>query len=177
MRFELSTDSRVFVDLRAAGLLKAVGHDATLSARPEAATIDPDDGRVVVKFPVRAIEPPPNMPEPDQQKMMDNLRGVDVLDAKRFPVVELRAHYEGTVDGGELRGELLVRGQPRLIAMTVSTTRQWDILVATGVWEGTLGELGIKPFKALWGALRLEDWIRLRLEARFRCEAIDGGTA
>jgi hypothetical protein len=33
MRFELSTDSHVLVDLRAAGLFKALGHDVTLSAR------------------------------------------------------------------------------------------------------------------------------------------------
>jgi hypothetical protein len=175
VRFELSRDSRVFVDLRAAGLLKAIGHDVTLSARADAAWIDLDDGLVVVKFPVRAIEPPRDMPEPDQHKMMNNLRGADVLDADRFPVVELRARYEGTIEGGRLWGKLLVRGQPHLIAMTMSTTRQWGVLVATGVWKGTLGELGIKPFKALWGALRLDDWIRLRLEARFRSEAIDGG--
>jgi len=168
MRFELSTDSRVFVDLRVAGLLKALGDDVTLSAHVEAASIDLDDGRIVVKFPVAEIEPPHDMPEPDRRKMMDHLRGVDVLDAGRFPVVELRARYQGTVEGGELRGELLLRGQSHPVAMTVSTTRQWDTIVATGVWEGTLGDLGIKPVKALLGTLKLRDWIRLRLEARLR---------
>ena len=38
-------------------------------------------------------------------------------------------------------------------------------ILARGAWEGRLTDLGIKPFKALLGALKLEDWIRLRLEA------------
>jgi hypothetical protein len=91
-----------------------------------------------------------------------------MLDAARFLLVELRGRYEGTVEGGDLRGELLVRGQPRRLAMAIATTKQWDVIVATGTWEGKLTDLGIKPFKALLGALKLEDWIRLRLEARLR---------
>jgi hypothetical protein len=39
-------------------------------------------------------------------------------------------------------------------------------LVARGTWEGRLTDLGIKPFRALMGALKLEDWVRLRLEAK-----------
>jgi polyisoprenoid-binding protein YceI len=166
MRFELSPDSRVFIDLRAAGLLRAVGHDPTLAARPEPASIDLDDGQLVLRFAVADIEAPGEMTEPDRRKLLANLRGAEVLDADRFPAIELRARYEGTVDGGELRGDLVVRGQPRRVAMSLRTTRQWDVLVASGSWEGSLGDLGIKPFKALLGALRLKDWIRLRVEAR-----------
>lgn len=168
MRFELSPDSRVFVELRATGLLRAVGHDPTLSARPEAAVVDLDDGQVVVRFPVADIEPQGDMSESDRQKMLDNMRSAEVLDASRFPVIELRGRYEGTTDGGELRGELVVRGQPRRVAVSVRTTKQWDVVVAAGTWEGKLTDLGIKPFKALLGALKLEDWIRLRMEARFK---------
>ena len=40
-------------------------------------------------------------------------------------------------------------------------------LVATGTWEGRLTELGIKPFKALLGAIKLDDWVSLRVDARF----------
>jgi hypothetical protein len=45
--------------------------------------------------------------------------------------------------------------------------RRAELLLATGAWEGRLTDLGVPPFKALLGAIRLEDWIRLRLEARF----------
>jgi hypothetical protein len=168
MRLELSPDSRVFIDLRARGLLRAVGHDPTLSARPEPASVDLDEGQVVVRFPVADIEPQGDLPESDRHKMMDNMRSAEVLDARRFPVIELRARYEGTAEGGELRGDLVVRGQPHPLAVTIRATEQWDVLVAAGTWEGKLTDLGVKPFKALLGALKLENWIRLRIEARFR---------
>jgi hypothetical protein len=171
MRLELSPDSRVFIDLRATGLLKAVGHDPTLSARPEPSSIDLADGTLVVRFPVNGIEPPAELEESDRRKMIANARGADVLDAARFPFVELRGRYQGTVDGGELRGDLMVRGQARPLVMTLRATRQWETLVATGTWEGTLTELGIKPFRALLGALKLSDWIRLRVEARLSAPA------
>jgi hypothetical protein len=168
MRFELSPDSRVFIDLRATGLLRAVGHDPTLSARPEAAAVDLDDGQVTLRFRVADIEPQGDMTESDRRKMIDNMRSVEVLDAGRFPVVEVRARYEGTAEGGELRGELVVRGQPHRVTVAMKSTKQWDVVVAAGTWEGKLTDLGIKPFKALLGALKLENWIRLRIEARLR---------
>jgi hypothetical protein len=171
MRFELSPDSRVYIDLRATGLLRAVGHDPTLSARPEAAIIDLADGQVLLRFAVAGIEPLGDLGEPDRRKLLSNLRGADVLYASRFPTLELRARYEGTVDGGELRGHLVVRGQPRSVSMSLRISRQWDVLVAAGAWEGTLSELGVKPFKALFGALQLKDWLRLRVEARLRTPA------
>ena len=168
MRFELTPDSRVYVDLRASGLLRAVGHHPTLAARPEPTSIDLDDGEVIVRFPVANIEPPADLSESDRHKMMDNMRGADVLDAGRFPLIELRGRYEGTAVGGELRGELVVRDQPYRIAMTVRATDEWDVVVATGTWEGKLTDLGVKPFTALFGALKLSDWIRLRIEGRLR---------
>jgi polyisoprenoid-binding protein YceI len=171
MRFELSPDSRVYIDLRATGLLRAVGHDPTLAARPEAASVDLGDGQVAVRFEVAKIEPQGDVSDSDRHKMMENMRSDEVLDARRFPFIELRGRYEGTADGGQLRGELNVRGQPHRIALPVRAKKQWDVIVATGTWEGRLTELGIKPFKALLGALKLENWIRLRMEARFRSEA------
>jgi len=168
MRFELSQDSRVFIDLRATGLLRAVGHDPTLSARPEPASVDLDDGQVTLRFPVADIEPQGDMSGSDRHKMLENMRSAEVLDAARFPVIEVRARYEGTAEGGELRGELVVRGQPRRVAVTLKATKQWDVVVAAGTWEGKLTDLGIKPFRALLGALKLENWIRLRIEARLK---------
>jgi hypothetical protein len=164
MRFELSPDSRVYVDLRATGLLRAVGHDPTFAAKPGPAAIELDDGQVLVRFEVADIEPQGDMSASDRQKMMENLRSAEVLDARRFPVIELRGRYEGTTEGGEL----VVKGQPHRVTMAVRAAGQWDVIVATGRWEGKLTELGVKPFKALLGALKLEDWIGLRMEARFR---------
>jgi polyisoprenoid-binding protein YceI len=168
MRLELTTASRVYIDLRATGLLRAVGHDPTLVARAEAATIDLDDGRVSVRFPVRDFEAPGDMSAADRAKMLESVRGPEVLDEARFPAVTLEGRFAGTIDGGRLEGALHVRGAPRSLAMDVRAVREGDEHVVRGTWEGTLTALGVKPFKALLGALRLSDWIRLRVEARLR---------
>jgi hypothetical protein len=52
--------------------------------------------------------------------------------------------------------------------MKVRVARDGDRFIAAGRWEGKLSALGVKPFKALLGALKLEDWICLRLQARFK---------
>jgi hypothetical protein len=168
MRLDLTPESRVRVDLQATGLLKAVGHDPTLTVRPEPTGTLDLDAPFVVRFAVERIEAPPDLSASDRERMLENLRGRDVLDAGRFPFIELQGRYDGTMDRGKLSGELLVRGDPRPFAMDVRGTRDGDALVATGTWQGSLTELGIRPFRALMGALKLKDWIRLRLEARFK---------
>jgi polyisoprenoid-binding protein YceI len=171
MRLQLSSDSRVFIDLRATGLLRAVGHDPTLTARPDTVWFeveDPDavDLPVVVPFRTERIEAAEDLPPSDRAKMRDNLRSAEVLDVARFPTIELRARYRGSIERGRLEGELVVRGSPRRVAVDVVIARDGYARTARGTWAGRLTDLGIKPFKALMGALRLEDWIQLRVEAR-----------
>jgi hypothetical protein len=174
MRLELSPGSCVLIDLRASGLLRAVGHDPTLTAVPPSFALDvPDAGpgafqvAVDARFPAEAIEPSAGLTPSESAQMRDNLCGRDVLDAARWPTVDFRGRYAGTLTGGTLSGDLVVRGVPRPLSIEVTVSRDEEALVATGAWEGTLSQLGIKPFKALLGALKLKDWIRLRLDARF----------
>jgi len=163
--------SRVLIDLRATGLLRGLAHDPTLTACPERVTVDLEGGGegwiASAVFRVDAIEAPGGMSRADHDKMLENLRGPDVLHSERFPTIALEGRYRGTLEGGTLAGDLVVRGVARRISMPVRVTRDADDLVASGVWEGKLTELGVKPFKALLGALKLEDWARLRVEARF----------
>jgi hypothetical protein len=37
--------------------------------------------------------------------------------------------------------------------------------VASGAFESPLTALGIRPFRALLGAIKLSDWVRLRVRA------------
>ncbi len=171
MRLQLTSDSRIFVDLRATGLLRAVGHDPTLSARPEPVWFEaPDAGAidlpVEVRFRAALIEAPEGLSPSDCDRMHDNLRGADVLDVARFPTVDLRARYRGSLEAGRLEGDLVVRGSPRRVAVDIAIAHEGYARTARGSWTGRLTDLGIKPFKALMGALRLEDWIQIRVEAR-----------
>jgi polyisoprenoid-binding protein YceI len=174
MRLHLREASRVFIDLRATGLLRSVAHNPTLAARPERVAVEvttPAEAAVeaVVEatFDANAIEAPADMSASDREKMVDNLRGREVLDAARFPTLAFRGRYDGTLDAGTLSGELQVRGTTRRVSMGIHVSREAGVLVVTGGWEGRLTDLGIRPFKALLGAIKLEDWVALRLDARF----------
>jgi hypothetical protein len=173
MNLKLSAESLLLVDLRATGILRAVGHDPTMRARPEPATVivAGGDGPVTVPIHVRfraeAIEPPTDLAPSDRAKMLENLRSREVLDAGRHPTIDFRGRYEGTFERGDLAGDLRVRGANHAIAMSVRIEETEDGFVARGTWEGKLTTLGVKPVRALFGALKLEDWARMRLEARF----------
>jgi hypothetical protein len=175
MRFELSPESHVAIDLRATGILKAVAHNPTLTARPQPIRVQLAeplsstlDLPVDASFRVDAIDPPQNLPPQDRERMRDNLRGDEVLGAARYPAIELHARYRGSLERGTLTGVLVVRGAARPITMELQAAREGDVLRVTGAWEGKLTDLGVKPYKALLGAIKLADWVRLRLEARFR---------
>ena len=171
-RYALSPDSRVLVDLRATGLLRALGHNPTLVAHPEPAMLEVAEGdagttaTIALRFPVSRIDPPEDISPDDRYKMRTNMEGDEVLDAARFPAVEVSARWRGTMESGRLDVDATIRGAPHAFTMDVTLQRAGDDVVARGTWEGRLRDLGIKPFRALMGALKLEDWVRLRLEAR-----------
>ncbi len=187
--------TRVLIDLRATGPLAVLGHDLTLTARAEGVRVDVGadvgasvgasagvgvgadaasvavDALVEARFAVTDIDPPAGISSTDRAKMRENLLSRDVLDARRHPAITLRGRYAGNLKEGTLRGDLVVRGVARAVAMPVRAMRDGERLTVTGRWEGRLTDLGIKPFKALLGALKLEDWIVLRLEARLTASA------
>jgi polyisoprenoid-binding protein YceI len=171
-RYALAPDSRVLVDLRATGLLRALGHNPTLVARPEPTTFDAAEGdarvtaTIALRFPVSRIDPPQDIGRDDRDKMRANMEGQEVLDAARFPAVEVTARWRGTMHSGRLDVDATVRGRTHALTLDVALQRAGSDLVARGTWEGRLTDLGIKPFRALLGALKLEDWVRLRLEAK-----------
>jgi polyisoprenoid-binding protein YceI len=170
-RYALSPESRVLVDLRATGLLRALGHNPTLVAHPEPTTLEAEGdahttATIALRFPVSRIDPPQDISPDDRDKMRVNMETEEVLDAARFPAVEVTARWRGTMESGRLDVEATVRGQTRALSMDVVLQGAGSDLVARGTWEGRLTDLGIKPFRALMGALKLEDWVRLRVEAR-----------
>ncbi len=177
MRLDLLGESQVLIDLRATGLLAAVGHDPTLVARPERFTLDvpegdgPVDVAVAVHFRVDAIDVPAELGDSDKRKMRDNMRSADVLDQAHFPSIDFRGRFQGSLSSGRVSGEIVIRGSAHPVEFGVEVRSanggREDRVMATGTWEGRLTSLGLRPYRALLGALRLEDWVRLRVEARF----------
>jgi hypothetical protein len=165
----LLEDSRVHVDVRSKGLVAALDHDITFTARPDAMAIEvagegPVEVALRVTFPVERIDPPEGASKLDRKMMLDNLRGGQVLDASKWPEVVFLGRYGGTLEEGSLDGGLVVRGQPRRLRVPLRVTRDGERFHARGQWEGTLGDMGLRPFKAFLGAVRLADFLRLRVD-------------
>ena len=169
----LQPSSTVAIDLKATGVLSAFAHDRAFVASAPSLQLDVGeagslDVPVAVALPTASLQPQPDdLKAADRALIMRNLHGKEVLHSERFPTLNFSGRYRGDWETGVLAGDLNVRGRPVPLAFRVQAHRDGDGVTATAKWEGTLTELGIKPFKALLGAIRLKDWARLRLELSF----------
>jgi polyisoprenoid-binding protein YceI len=176
VKLRLSQSSRVSVTVRSKGVLGALEHQPTFTATPSMqGALEIDASRpidVAVEASVRGaeLEPPVDASAFDRKQMADNLRGKQVLEVARWPSLTFRGRYTGTTEKGRLAGTLEIRGEPRAIACDVTVAADGARLRARGRWQGTLTALGIKPFKALLGALRLHDEVTIELDASFERE-------
>ena len=167
-----STDrATVFVEVRSKGLLGALEHHLVFRGAPEVLVVtgvsesDEVDVAIEASIEIAKLQPPADASSSDRERMVDNLRSRDVLDMKRWPKLTLSGRYRGGLDAGTLTGDLVVRGTPRAIVLAIrgtkidATTRRFE-----ATWEGTQTDLGIKPFRAMLGALQLRDWAKIRVE-------------
>ena len=94
-----------------------------------------------------------------------NLLGPRVLDAARFPSVRVRAVMDAKAAAADLW--LVVRGRTFAATIPVRLDERADRLVATGWLQLRHADLGLEPFSALGGALRVAE----TLEIEFRLSA------
>lgn len=152
------------------GLLSKLAHDLLL--RPEQVALEVQGNRVEVRCDTaqwevlgtmqagKLVQPGPSAS--DQQKILQNLCR-DVLQSERHPT----ARYTGTAtpDG---KGGLHVAGHLTLcgvsLPLSFSLTRVDGLL--RGGFEFVPSRFGIKPFRALGGALKVQDRVRIEIEAR-----------
>ena len=98
--------------------------------------------------------------EGDKRQILETLRE-EILHSDRHPRVELDADVSADAQGTvEVRGSLRVRGQAR--PLHVQLQRSGDRL--TGAFELTPSEFGIAPYKALAGAIKLQDRVRVQVD-------------
>ena len=167
--------AKVFVDVRSRGIVAALDHalrfHADVASFAFACALSENSAKdlpIEAQIAVNQIAPPADASRSDRAKMLENLRSREVLDAVRFPEIAFRGRYRGTLDAGELSGELLVRGAPRKVTFAVRGGRSEEALSVEATWEGALTALGVRPYRALLGALKLDDWVRIRIESVFQ---------
>lgn len=179
--------SQLIVLVYRAGSLAALGHNHVIACHCVTGTVylprDPlrasFDLRVAVKqFTVddpalRAAEHsaqfPPDVPQSARQGTRHNMLGAALLNAATFPDIALRAEgLRHSSDGGpdDLVAEVLVRvrGQVRSLSVPVRYHIESDQIEVTSEFPLRQTDLGLTPFSAVGGALKVRDGMKVRLE-------------
>ena len=189
----IPAESRLVVLVYRAGPLAALGHNHVIACRcltgavylPSDTLRASFDLRLAVKQltvddpALRAAEHsadfPPDVPESAREGTRHNMLGAALLNAASFPEITLRsAGLRPSPDGkrGDIVAEVLVQlaGEQHSIAVPLHYDIQADDIAVTGEFPLKQTDLGLTPFTALGGALKVRNGmkVRLRLVARRR---------
>lgn len=179
--------SHLIVLVYRAGPLAALGHNHVIACKCITGTVylQPDrlrasfDLRVAVgQFTVddpalRAAEHsadfPPDVTPSARQGTRHNMLSPALLNAARFPDVTLRSAGLRHSSGGrpdDLIADVRVEadGQVHSLSVPVRYRIEADEIVVTSRFPLKLTDLGLTPFSALGGALRVRDGMKVRLE-------------
>ena len=152
-----------------AGLLARVAHDLCLSVKRHELSVQA--GKVRGQCDAASLQVEGVMlgngldrgtlSDSDKRQILETVQK-EVLQTERHPCVEL----EGDLSADPARATIEVRGNLRLHGQTrplhVALTRHGDKL--EGAFELTPSEFGIPPYKALAGAIKLQDRVRVQVE-------------
>ena len=180
------SESQLIVLVYRAGPLAALGHNHVVSCRCISGTIyfpdDPMHSSFDLRFPVgqltvddawlRADEHSPDFP-PDvaqsaRQGTRHNMLGAALLNAARYPDIELRsAGLRPSADGkpGDLVAQVLVRlgGGWHPVAVPLHYVFTGSEITVSGEFPLKQTDLGLTPFSALGGGLTVRDGMNIRL--------------
>ena len=159
-----------------AGPLAKLGHNHVVSASQMSGEIDyrpdaPDESKFVLRLPVTGliVDDPSQraaagrdfsaMPDEDAiQGTRDNMLSPKVLDATRFPEIELRSvGVEGALPELRTQVSIEIHGVRRQMLLPVQVQLTQAQLLITGSFEFKQSTFGIRPLKILLGAIAVQD--------------------
>jgi len=165
--------SSVSVHVYRAGLLGGLGHNHTVAHRSLSgcARVAEDGGRIDVSlaFPVAEFEVddaedrraageafPVPVPEDDIEATRENMLGERLLDAGRQPEIRLRAtDVVGDWPDYDAGFEIGIAGSRQALSFPVTLEQNGERVTARGARPVEHDELGLKPFTAALGTLRV----------------------
>ncbi|MCA9561343.1 MAG: YceI family protein [Myxococcales bacterium] len=155
------TDGTIHVFTFKEGLLSKVAHDLRLSLSRFEIRLDGDAVEATLWPASLAVDGavengrlrPDGVSGKDKNDIHGNATGPKILDVARHPTVEFRGARRGDRVEGTLR--LAGREAPLAFPVTEADGR------AAGSFELVPSRWGIKPFKALMGAIRLQDRVQV----------------
>jgi hypothetical protein len=171
------TDADCVVYVYREGIASAVGHDLAIEVGDFTIDVDDEDGQVDGWFAADTLrvrhamadgQPRPDkLSSKDKKKIDANIRK-DVLEAKRYPAITFcSTTVFRSADAVHVEGTLSLHGVERVVEL--------DGRIEDGatVLKGTLqqSDFGIKPYKALLGALKIKAEIAVEIRVPLVPEA------
>lgn len=168
-------DSEVYWLIYRAGALARLGHNHVISVDEISGTVDvaeewgessfeleiPLGGLVVDDPALRAAAGDEFSSEPSAEDVAGtrrNMLGEDLLDAESHPLLRITGRSpSGTPADGEIQLTIDLAGRTSTVTAPVGVELAGDALTATGSFRLTHEQLGLEPFSALGGALRVAD--------------------
>lgn len=168
-------DSLVVVVAHRGGALATFGHNHVIASHHLLGTVDlaqpREDSQFELRMPVELLavdEPalragrggdfPPEVPEGAREGTRTNMLGPQLLEAPAYPAILVQgAGLRRSADGWLVRLAITVRGHASELEVPVQIVEsagQLDIRSSFGV---TQSGLGLTPFSAMLGALKVED--------------------
>jgi len=150
------------------GLLSKLAHDLLLDVsrfhielQDGAVRADFETTSLVVLGPMRDGKLVEGLSESDKAKIRESMQG-EVLRSERYPRAHLDARATRDASGVRISGSLTLCGssQPLELTLTQASGR------LRGEVELCPSRFGIRPFRALGGALKVQDRVRVRIDAR-----------
>lgn len=167
-----------------AGALSRLGHSHVISVGRIAGTVyvhpDLEQSSFELEIPVRGLvvddprlrreEGDEFSTEPSERDIAGtraNMLGERVLNAEQYPLIRLTGTGP-TGDGPEFVLDVSIELLGRVVELSIPTTLRLDgeSLEATGAIRLSHGDLGMRPFSAMAGALRVADEMDLKYRIR-----------
>lgn len=176
----LPEESEVHVLVFRAGALGRLGHNHVVSAREMSGRVvvagTPAESAFELTIPVAAlaVDDPAarneagsafasEVSDDDRAGTRRNMLGERLLDAPQHPRVRVRSTaVQGDFRDLRITAEIEVRGTPHTVELPVSVVLYDDRLVATGRAQLSHADLGLEPFTAGFGTLRVADELMFR---------------
>ncbi|WP_433225403.1 YceI family protein [Microtetraspora malaysiensis] len=160
---------RLLIKTTRAGLGAKAGHDLTLEParwRGEAVVADPAGSSVTVEVDVASIEVKEGvggikpLSDSDRADIVRNLRE-KVLNAREHPTITFRSsRVDGTAEAFHVEGGLTISGATHTVTLdgrSVGDRVRGSTTVVQSRW-------GIRPYSALFGALKLSDEVGVEFD-------------
>jgi polyisoprenoid-binding protein YceI len=147
------------------GTVAKAGHDLLIEVRAWTATLDLDAPRVTLDADatsLQVIEGTGGMKALDDHDRANIRQTIDDEVLKRSDISFRSTDAQRTEGGLAVRGDLTLVGTTRPIAFDLGL----DDRRVTGTAVVTQTDFGIKPYSALFGALKVADEVRVEMDAR-----------